>query len=61
MPLLAVFAFSEDFAAVVVFAVDVRFGFSVPLRASCLAERDGKTEIGLNDLETAARAVEITF
>jgi len=58
---LAVFSFSEDLTAVVLFAGDVRVSFSILLTAGHLDERDGKTKIELNDLETAARAAEVTF
>jgi len=53
---LAVFSFSEDLIAVVLFAGDVRVSFSILLTAGHPAERDGKTKIELNDLETAAKA-----
>jgi len=40
-------------------AGDIRVGFSIILTAGYLAERDGRGKIGLDDLETAAKAAEI--
>jgi len=40
-------------------AGDIRLGFSILLTAGYLAERDGRGKIGLEDLETAAKAAEI--
>jgi len=40
-------------------AGDIRVGFSILLTAGYLAERDGRGKIGLEDLETAAKAAEI--
>jgi len=42
-------------------AGDIRVGFSILLTAGYLAERDGRGKIGLDDLETAAKAAEITL
>jgi len=42
-------------------AGDIRVGFSILLTAGYLAERDGRAKIGLEDLETAAKAAEITL
>ena len=38
---------------------DMRVGFSILPTAGYLAERDGRGKIGLDDLETAAKAAEI--
>jgi len=42
-------------------AGDIRVGFGILLTAGYLAERDGKGKIGLDDLETAAKAAEIVL
>jgi len=42
-------------------AGDIRVGISILLTAGYLAERDGRGKIELDDLETAAKAAEITL